>query len=56
MKEAADMIGIGQTKCDELVQHGEIRSIFMGGSGRVPTASLEEWVAERDEEVRELGA
>jgi excisionase family DNA binding protein len=51
--EAAEVIGIGRSKMYELLARGEMPSMRVGGSLRVPLAQLREWV---DRKVEESGA
>ena len=54
--EAAEAIGIGRSKVYELLASGELPSIRIGGSVRVPVAALQAWIerqlAERGEVTR----
>ena len=54
--EAAEAIGIGRSKVYELLASGELPSIRIGGSVRVPVAALHAWIerqlAERGEVTR----
>jgi len=43
--EAAEMIGIGRSKVYELLASGELPSIRVGASVRVPVDALREWIA-----------
>jgi excisionase family DNA binding protein len=43
--EAAEMIGVGRATVYELIARGEIPSIRIGSSVRVPLESLREWIA-----------
>lgn len=45
--EAADLLGVGRSKIYELIAAGDVPSIKIGKSLRVPVAALEQWVAER---------
>lgn len=42
--ETADVIGCSRAKTYELIARGEIPSIRVGGSIRVPVDQLREWV------------
>jgi excisionase family DNA binding protein len=42
--EAAEAIGIGRSKIYELLASGELPSIRIGGSVRVPVDKLREWI------------
>ena len=46
-KEAADALGIGRSKCYALIASGELPSVRVGASIRVPLAMLEKWIANR---------
>jgi excisionase family DNA binding protein len=43
--EAAEAIGIGRSKVYELLASGELPSVRVGASVRVPVDALREWVA-----------
>jgi excisionase family DNA binding protein len=45
--EAAEAIGIGRSKVYELIQRGELPSVRIGGSVRVPVSALNEWIKTR---------
>lgn len=45
--EAAEILGIGRTRTYEMLASGELPSIRMGRSIRVPVAALKRWVEER---------
>jgi excisionase family DNA binding protein len=49
--EAAEAIGIGRSKVYELLASGELPSIRIGGSVRVPVDALRAWI-ERQLEAR----
>ena len=51
--EAAQAIGIGRSKVYELIASGELPSIRIGGSVRVPVDALRAWIA-RQLEARQL--
>ncbi len=42
--EAAEAIGIGRSKVYELLASGELPSIRIGGSVRVPVDALRAWI------------
>lgn len=42
--EAAEAIGIGRSKIYELLASGELPSIRIGGSVRVPVDALRAWI------------
>jgi excisionase family DNA binding protein len=50
--EAAELIGIGRSKVYELLACGELPSIRVGSSVRVPVEALRTWIA-RQLEARE---
>jgi excisionase family DNA binding protein len=43
--EAAEAIGIGRSKVYELLASGELPSLRIGGSVRVPVDALKAWIA-----------
>ncbi len=45
--EAAQMLGLGRTKVYELVSRGDLPSITVGTSRRIPAEDLRRWVAAR---------
>lgn len=45
-KEAADALGIGRSKVYELIMSGELESVRIGGSRRVPVEALRDFVNE----------
>lgn len=45
--EAQEILGIKRTKLNELVQSGEIRSLKIGKSRRIPASSLQEFISRR---------
>jgi len=54
--EAAERIGIGQTKVYELVARGDLPSVKIGRCRRIRVQALETWLAEREAaEVINLG-
>jgi excisionase family DNA binding protein len=44
-EEGAEAIGVSRAKFYELMSRGEIRSIKVGRSRRVPLAELNAWIA-----------
>ena len=42
--EAAEYLGISRTKAYELIQRGELRTLRIDTSVRVPRAELERWL------------
>lgn len=51
VSEAADRLGLGRSTVYELVMRGDIPSIKIGRARRIPTSTLEIFVAERLDEV-----
>jgi excisionase family DNA binding protein len=45
--EAAEAIGIGRSKIYELLAGGDLPSVRIGGSIRVPVDALRAWIAQR---------
>lgn len=45
--EAAETLGIGRTRVYEMLGSGELPSIRIGRSIRVPVAALERWVEDQ---------
>lgn len=45
-EEAAARLGIGRTKVFDLIANGRLKSVSIGRSRRVPTAALEAFVAQ----------
>jgi len=45
--EAAEMLAIGRTRIYEMLACGELPSLRIGRSIRVPVAALEQWVEKR---------
>jgi excisionase family DNA binding protein len=45
--EAADLIGVGRSTIYELIATGEVPSLKIGSSVRVPVDGLREWIAAR---------
>ncbi|MBM3740436.1 MAG: helix-turn-helix domain-containing protein [Acidobacteria bacterium] len=43
--QVADVLSISRTKVYELLKSRELPSVTIGGSVRVPTAALRQWVA-----------
>lgn len=44
-REAAEMLSLSRTTIFELLRRGELRSIKIGRSRRIPASALEEFVA-----------
>ena len=45
--EAAEMLGIGRTRMYEMLACGDLPSIRIGRSVRVPVAALNKWIEDR---------
>lgn len=45
--EAADVLGLGRSKVYELIASGELPSIRIGKSVRIPVEALRQWVVAR---------
>ena len=45
--EVAELLGFGRSKLYELLATGELPSIRIGGSVRVPAEALRKWVEQR---------
>jgi excisionase family DNA binding protein len=46
-KEAAEVLGVGRSKMYALLAAGEVPSVRVGRSVRVPAEALQHWVASR---------
>lgn len=44
VEEAAQLLGVGRTRVFDLIKLGELRSVKIGGSRRIPAAALDEYV------------
>ncbi len=44
VEEAAQLLGVGRTRVFDLIKLGELRSVKIGGSRRIPAAVLDEYV------------
>jgi excisionase family DNA binding protein len=53
--EAAEAIGVGRSKVYELLASGELPSIRIGGSVRVPVGALQRWIDRQLAERTEAG-
>lgn len=53
-EETAEVMGIGRSKVYELLREGALESVRIGGSRRVPTAAVEEYVRRLRGQLREL--
>ena len=45
VEEVAQLLGVGRTRIFDLIKLGELRSVKIGGSRRVPAAALDEYIA-----------
>ena len=45
--EAAEAIGVGRSKIYELLARGELPSVRIGSSVRVPLDGLRDWIAQQ---------
>jgi excisionase family DNA binding protein len=45
--EAAELLGLGRSKTYQLMAAGELPTVRIGRSVRIPLAALRAWVAER---------
>lgn len=45
--EAAETLGIGRTRVYEMLACGELPSLRIGRSIRIPLAGLQKWIADR---------
>jgi excisionase family DNA binding protein len=45
--EAAEALGVSRSRAYELIAAGELPSVRVGGSVRVPVAELRRWIAAR---------
>ena len=45
--EAGDVIGVSRSRAYELIASGEIPSVDVDGSPRVPVAALKAWIEKR---------
>ena len=49
--EAAEQLGVSRSRCYELLKNGQIPSIKIGSSVRVPTGQLKAWIDDRVEKT-----
>jgi excisionase family DNA binding protein len=54
--EAAEVLGLGRSKVYALLATGELPSIRVGGSLRVPVEALRRWLDQRLRSAAEAGA
>jgi excisionase family DNA binding protein len=52
--EAAEAIGIGRSKVYELLASGDLPSVRVGSSVRIPVEQLREWINRRIDVAREM--
>lgn len=48
VEEVADLLEIGRTRVDHLIGSGELQSVKIGGSRRIPTAAVHRYLAGDD--------
>jgi len=53
--EAADVLGVGRSKIYSLLATGQLPSVRVGHSVRVPVSALERWVEQRARTERVTG-
>ena len=53
--EAAELIGVGRSKLYQLLASGDLPSIRIGSSVRVPVDALRAWIARQTVERTEAG-
>ena len=51
--EAAEAIGVGRSKTYELIASGNLPSIRIGGSIRIPVSALRAWIAAQTDRSQE---
>lgn len=44
VEEVTQLLGVGRTRVFDLIKLGELRSVKIGGSRRVPATALDEYV------------
>lgn len=44
VEEVAQLLGVGRTRVFDLIKLGELRSVKIGGSRRIPATALDEYV------------
>ncbi len=54
-KQAAGALGIGRSKLYELLRDGELESIHIGSSRRIPAGALDEFIDRRRAAAQALG-
>jgi excisionase family DNA binding protein len=47
VSEAGDALGLGRSKTYELIASGELPSVRIGGSVRVPVGALRAWIEKK---------
>lgn len=50
VREAADRLGISRATTYSLIQKGELRTVHIGASRRIPAEALVEFVRRREEQ------
>lgn len=53
--EVAEQLGIGRSKAYELIASGEIPSVKIGATVRVPVDALRDWVAKQQSRCLRVG-
>ena len=53
--EVGETLGVGRSKVYELLASGDLPSIRIGGSVRVPVEALRAWIDRQLDETREIG-
>lgn len=53
--EVGETLGVGRSKVYELLASGDLPSIRIGGSVRVPVDALRAWIDRQLDETRETG-
>jgi excisionase family DNA binding protein len=51
-EEAAEVLGIGRTKVYALISDGDLLSVRIGNSRRVPRDAVDEFIARLEDEAR----
>ena len=51
VEQAAQALGLGRSKCYELVLKGQLKSLKIGRSRKIPVEAIKEFIRERLDEV-----
>jgi excisionase family DNA binding protein len=51
VEEAAHALGLGRSKCYELVLKGQLKSLKIGRSRKIPVEAIKEFIRERLDEI-----